>query len=110
MERMAVAEPPPAGSSFGEQTSAEPTPAEQAPASAPESAGQEPPANEAVPVDSTDGVDESGRAVNDPRVAAKSVDEVNIETQHSELFSGEAAAPVEPTRSESARAANDPRK
>jgi len=58
---------------------------------------------------STTGIHESGRALNDPRIAPKSVETVVTETGHPEFFSDEIAPPAALGRSRSSRATNDPR-
>jgi len=55
------------------------------------------------------GLTEEGRATNDPRVAAKTVEVVEITTTHRELFSDNVAAPAQSGGKAAPRAENDPR-
>lgn len=55
------------------------------------------------------GIDERGRAYNDPRVEAKPVGVVEIVTAHPTMFSDKVAAPVTPSGRVVTRAVNDPR-
>ena len=55
------------------------------------------------------GLDENGRAVNDPRVAAKPVVDVNVHTERRQLFSAQEAPPVSIMSQDVPRASNDPR-
>ena len=59
--------------------------------------------------ESAEGITESGRASNDPRIKAKPVDSVQIDTAHPELFSGDIAPPVVQSGAQPQRAENDPR-
>ena len=81
------------------EEAAEPAPALAEPAPAP---------TEPATV-SPEGLSAGGRASNDPRVKARSVSAVKIETSHPQLFSGEVAPPATPSGSERPRAPNDPR-
>ncbi len=55
------------------------------------------------------GLDENGRAVNDPRIAAKPVIDVNVHTERRQLFSAQEAPPVSIMSQDVPRASNDPR-
>ncbi len=55
------------------------------------------------------GLDENGRAVNDPRVVAKPVVDVNVHTERRQLFSAQEAPPVSIMSQDVPRASNDPR-
>jgi len=63
----------------------------------------------AAPVADQGGLDSSGRAVNDPRVAAKPILTVAVHTTLSTLFSGHEAPPVSIVARNIPRASNDPR-
>lgn len=63
----------------------------------------------AAPVADKGGLDSSGRAVNDPRVAAKPILTVEVHTTLSTLFSGHEAPPVSVVDRNIPRASNDPR-
>ena len=63
----------------------------------------------AAPVADQGGLDSSGRAVNDPRVAAKPILTVEVHTTLSTLFSGHEAPPVSVVDRNIPRASNDPR-
>jgi ribonuclease E len=63
----------------------------------------------AAPVADQGGLDSSGRAVNDPRVAAKPILTVEVHTTLSTLFSGHEAPPVSIVARNIPRASNDPR-
>ena len=95
-----------------EDTPVEEIAAEEVPAPATPSA-IEPPApvaaSEEPVVASSAGLNEQGRAVNDPRVEASPVDVVEIVTSHPELFSDVVAPPVAPSAKVVQRASNDPR-
>ncbi len=58
---------------------------------------------------STAGVDEAGRAVNDPRVAPKPVTETKVSTEEGQLFWQSEAPPVTIVEQNVPRASNDPR-
>jgi ribonuclease E len=58
---------------------------------------------------STDGINDDGRATNDPRVDARSVSDVEVTTSHPTLFSDGEAPPVASKASAIARSSNDPR-
>ena len=58
---------------------------------------------------STAGLNEQGRAINDPRVEARPVGVVEIVTAHPALFSDTVAPPVAPSDKVVQRASNDPR-
>lgn len=60
-------------------------------------------------VASTDGITEEGRATNDPRVDAKPIAELNIETGHPTLFGDTVAPAVVPSGKNPPRSSNDPR-
>jgi ribonuclease E len=55
------------------------------------------------------GLNEQGQAINDPRVEARPVDEVDIVTAHPVLFNDVVAPPVAPGEKVVSRATNDPR-
>lgn len=59
--------------------------------------------------DSTAGVTEAGRAVNDPRIAPKPVTDTSVSTELGELFATPEAPPVTVVQQEVSRASNDPR-
>ncbi len=86
------------------------------PAAAPAPAPKKPAAVAAKPapvekpvVASTDGITEEGRATNDPRVDAKPVAQLNIETGHPTLFGDTVAPAVVPSGKKPPRSSNDPR-
>ena len=92
----------------GKPTPVEPTVSEEVPAAvetedrlAKEASGQD--------IQSTAGVTEAGRAVNDPRVAPKPVTETSVNTELGELFATPEAPPVMVVQQDVARASNDPR-
>jgi len=58
---------------------------------------------------STAGVNEAGRAVNDPRVAPKPVTETKVSTEQGQLFCQPEAPPVTIVEQNVPRASNDPR-
>ena len=62
-----------------------------------------------APATKDSSVTKNGRAINDPRVKAKPVDTVEINTQHNQMFSFQEAAATQVTRQELSRANNDPR-
>ena len=64
---------------------------------------------ELVEPSSTAGLNEQGRAINDPRVEAQTVGVVEIVTAHPALFSDVVAPPVAPSNKVVKRAGNDPR-
>jgi len=91
---------------------AEPVAAEPAASDRPAAATASPATGKAPRVEeppSTTGIHESGRALNDPRIAPKSVETVVTETGHPEFFSDDIAPPAALGRSRSSRATNDPR-
>ena len=59
--------------------------------------------------DSTAGVTEAGRAVNDPRIAPKPVMGTSVSTELGELFATPEAPPVTVVQQDVSRASNDPR-
>ena len=59
--------------------------------------------------DSTAGVTEAGRAVNDPRIAPKPVRDTSVSTELGELFATPEAPPVTVVQQDVSRARNDPR-
>ncbi|MCY4427403.1 MAG: Rne/Rng family ribonuclease [Halieaceae bacterium] len=63
----------------------------------------------AIETANTGGINQKGRACNDPREQTKPVGKVEITTSYSNLFSSEEAPAVEQIRGTSLRAANDPR-
>ena len=93
---------------LAEPTPVEPVGVEEAPAAvetedtlAEEASGQD--------MQSTAGLTEAGRAVNDPRVAPKPVTETSVSTELSELFATPEAPAVTVVQQDAARASNDPR-
>jgi ribonuclease E len=60
-------------------------------------------------IHSTAGVNEAGRAVNDPRVAPKPVTETKVSTEQGQLFWQPEAPPVTIVEQNVPRASNDPR-
>jgi ribonuclease E len=82
-------------------------PAEAPPRQAPVAKVEQPVKEEVVA--STDGVTADGRAINDPRIAAKPVENLEISTSHGAIFSDEVAPPVSASSVVAPRAANDPR-
>lgn len=93
-----------------EETAA-PVAAEPEPVAEPEPAETEPePEPEVEPEpQSTAGLADDGRALNDPRINAKPVSAVDIATTHGELFSDQVAPAAESSGKVAARAVNDPR-
>ena len=59
--------------------------------------------------DSTAGVTDAGRAVNDPRIAPKPVTDTSVSTELGELFATPEAPPVTVVQQDVSRASNDPR-
>ena len=59
--------------------------------------------------DSTAGVTDAGRAVNDPRIAPKPVTDTSVSTELGELFATPEAPPVTVVQQDVPRASNDPR-
>jgi ribonuclease E len=59
--------------------------------------------------DSTAGVTDAGRALNDPRIAPKPVTDTSVSTELGELFATPEAPPVTVVQQEVSRASNDPR-
>ena len=59
--------------------------------------------------DSTAGVTDAGRALNDPRIAPKPVTDTSVSTELGELFATPEAPPVTVVRQEVSRSSNDPR-
>jgi ribonuclease E len=59
--------------------------------------------------DSTAGVTEAGRAVNDPRIAPKPATDTSVSTELGELFATPQAPPVTVVQQDVSRASNDPR-
>ena len=59
--------------------------------------------------DSTAGLTEAGRAVNDPRIAPKPVTDTSVSTELGDLFATPEAPPVTVVQQEVSRASNDPR-
>ena len=59
--------------------------------------------------DSTAGVTEAGRAVNDPRIAPKPVTDTSVRTELGELFATPEAQPVTVVQQDVSRPSNDPR-
>ena len=59
--------------------------------------------------DSTAGITEAGRAVNDPRIAPKPVTDTSVSTELGELFATPEAPPVTIMQQDVPRASNDPR-
>jgi len=55
------------------------------------------------------GLTDNGRAVNDPRVEARPVGEVKVDTDSRPLFNGQEAPPVTMVARDIPRASNDPR-
>ena len=78
-------------------------PAPEAPAIAPVAAA------EATQVVCTDGITDSGRACNDPRVDARPVGEIECSTTHRPLFSDVVHPPAQSSNRIVPRASNDPR-
>jgi ribonuclease E len=66
-------------------------------------------ANAAPATASKAGLTSDGKASNDPRVAAKKVEAVEITTAHIPMFSDQVAAPVEAVKKSASRSSNDPR-
>jgi ribonuclease E len=97
---VAAPEASPALATVSETT---PPPAEEVVAEAPQ------PEVPAEPVAAPAGITAEGRAVNDPRVAAKPVSEVAITTNHPKLFKDTVAPAVVPSGRIAPRASNDPR-
>ena len=91
----------------GDKTAELANPVDELPETAGEMLTEEPVADNKTA--DTRGINEKGRASNDPREQAKPVGKVEITTSHSSLFSAEEAPAVEQIRSTSLRAANDPR-
>ena len=91
----------------GDKTAELAIPADELPETAAEMLTEEPVA--AIKTPDTRGINEKGRACNDPRERAKPVGKVEITTSHSSLFSAKEAPAVEQIRGTSLRAANDPR-
>ena len=60
-------------------------------------------------VGSRAGVTDAGRAVNDPRIAPKPVEETSVSTEMAELFATPEAPPVTVVQQDVPRASNDPR-
>jgi ribonuclease E len=98
-EAEAPVEPEPVAAAEAEIAAPEPTP---------EPVEEETPVPAEEPA-STAGMDEAGRALNDPRTKSKPVEMVSIETGHKELFNTEVAPPVIPKGTKPSRVANDPR-
>ena len=95
------------------QAQAEPTPlepavVEEAPAAveAEDTLAEEAPGQD---IQSSAGLTEAGRAVNDPRIAPKPVTETSVSTELGELFATPEAPPVTVAQQDLARASNDPR-
>jgi ribonuclease E len=84
-----------------------PAPAEVTPVVTAVAEAEPPKQEEAEP--RTDGITGDGRAINDPRVQAKPVESVEVETTHGAIFSDKAAPPVAASGAVAPRAANDPR-
>jgi len=57
----------------------------------------------------TSGITDSGRAVNDPRIAPKPIVETQIVTEQAQLFARPEAPPVTVVQQDVPRASNDPR-
>ena len=95
------------------QTQAEPTFVEPpAVGEAPAAVGTEDTLAEEGPwqdIQSSAGLTEAGRAVNDPRIAPKPVTETSVSTELGELFATPEAPPVTVAQQDVARASNDPR-
>jgi hypothetical protein len=60
-------------------------------------------------IQSTAGLTEAGRAVNDPRVAPKPVTQTSVSTELGELFATPEAPPVAVVEQDVQRSSNDPR-
>jgi ribonuclease E len=84
-----------------------PAPAEVTPVVTAVAEAEPPKQEEAEP--RTDGITGDGRAINDPRVQAKPVGSVEVETTHGAIFSDKAAPPVAASGAVAPRAENDPR-
>ena len=91
----------------GDKTAEPAISADELPDTAAEMLTEEPVA--AIKTADTRGINQKGRACNDPREQAKPVGKVEITTSHNSLFSAEQAPAVEQIRGTSLRAANDPR-
>ena len=91
-----------------EQEEVESSPIDEPTASAPlvDAAPEATPERE---VNSTAGVTEAGRAVNDPRIAPKPVSETAVSTELGELFATPEAPAVTVVQQDVPRASNDPR-
>ncbi len=91
-----------------EPTTAEPPVVEEAPAAVEteDTLAEEAPWQD---IQSSAGLTEAGRAVNDPRIAPKPVTETSVSTELGELFATPEAPPATFAQQDVARASNDPR-
>ena len=91
-----------------ETTPVQPAVLEEAPAvvEAEDTLAEEAPGQD---IQSTAGLTEAGRAVNDPRVAPKPVTETSVSTELGELFATPEAPPVAVVEQDVPRSSNDPR-
>ena len=108
-EIAAAAEPEPEPETAPQDEPAAASDEAVAEAPAPAAAVQAAPEQPATTPASTDGVTDSGRAVNDPRVEPRPVERVEISTGHPVLFSDTVAPPVAASTTVAPRAINDPR-